>query len=222
MYWYILITGLIVVRILDKRFKKRIKTDKGVIGEADVHQEIREYPGYKKTLGNCYLPTDNGTTEIDLILINECGIFVIESKNYGGDICGDENNLMWNEFIPVKGNGPQRYDFYNPLMQNETHIKWLKHCLSDEGDVPIYSLVLFSNRSNLRNINRTSGKHHIANQDSLKYILNDISNDTKEYLSKERINSLYKKLRPYTHVSKAQRKAHIENIRMKYGENKGA
>ena len=129
---------------------------------------------------------------------------------------------MWNEFIPVKGNGPQRYDFYNPLMQNETHIKWLKHCLSDEGDVPIYSLVLFSNRSNLRNINRTSGKHHIANQDSLKYILNDISNDTKEYLSKERINSLYKKLRPYTHVSKAQRKAHIENIRMKYGENKGA
>ena len=44
---------------------------------------LRQLPGYKRFLFNCYLPKQDGEkTEIDVIFLHESGIYVFESKNY--------------------------------------------------------------------------------------------------------------------------------------------
>jgi len=219
MYWDILITGFIVDCILYKRFKKRIWTDKGVIGEADVHREIRKLPGHKKTLTNCYIPTDEGTTEVDVIMINELGIFVIESKNYSGIICGNEDDRMWTEVFPVYRYDHRDFDFYNPIMQNETHIKWLKAILELDDSTPIYSIVLFSNDCELRNIKILAPNVYVGYQVWLKHIFRDIVHMNESRLTKDDIKSIYRQLEPYTHVSEKEREAHIERIKNKLKTN---
>lgn len=66
-----------------------INNDKGLAGEFETWEQLKSLPGYKKSLFNCYIPKRNGgTTEIDFILIHETGIYIFESKNYGGWIYG--------------------------------------------------------------------------------------------------------------------------------------
>ena len=98
-----------------------------------------------KTLKNIYLPKENGeTSEVDVIFITQKGIFVFESKNYSGWIFGDENNRNWTASLP---NG-QKNQFYNPVIQNKTHMKWMKNFVGD--DVPLFSIIVFSERCELR------------------------------------------------------------------------
>lgn len=98
-----------------------------------------------KVLKNLYVPKDNGeTSEIDVVFITQKGIFVIESKNYSGWIFGDEKSAYWTAMLPNK----EKNRFYNPIKQNETHIKWLRQYLSE--DIPLFSIVVFSERCELK------------------------------------------------------------------------
>lgn len=88
--------------------------------------------GYSgKVLRNVYVPKDNGeTSEIDVVFITRKGIFVIESKNYSGWIFGDEKSRYWTAMLPNR----EKNKFYNPIMQNRSHIKWLGEYLKE--DIP--------------------------------------------------------------------------------------
>lgn len=49
--------------------------------------------GERVVLTNLYLPMKGKTTEIDLLMLHEKGIFVIESKYYSGWIFGSEDQF---------------------------------------------------------------------------------------------------------------------------------
>lgn len=94
------------------------------------------------------------TTEIDVLLIKLDGIFVFESKNYSGWIYGDEKSKNWTQTLPQgKGKSHKEY-FFNPIIQNNVHIKCLRSILSE--DLPIYSIIAFSKRCTLKKVNITS------------------------------------------------------------------
>lgn len=68
---------------------KALVHDKGRLGEYYTFMHLCNLGGYKKFLFNCYVPkTDEKTTEIDVIMLHETGIYVFESKNYSGWIFG--------------------------------------------------------------------------------------------------------------------------------------
>ena len=93
---------------------------KGTIGERKIYAILENLKGSKGMLPNCYLPLENGkTTEIDLILIHESGIYVIESKNFGGWIFGNDTQKFWTQSFSDGRGGSKKYKFYNPLWQNE-------------------------------------------------------------------------------------------------------
>lgn len=58
------------------------------------------------------IPSSNGTTQIDHILISQYGIFIVETKNKTGWIFGSENQAEWTQSIYGK-----KYSFQNPLRQ---------------------------------------------------------------------------------------------------------
>lgn len=88
-------------------------------------------------LRNVYIPTKDGkTSEIDILLVSKKGLFVIECKNYAGNIYGNARCKNWLQYI-----GKQRIPFYSPLLQNKTHCENLKKYLANYKDIPIISLV---------------------------------------------------------------------------------
>ena len=63
------------------------------------------------------------TVQIDHIVVSRTGVYVIETKNYGGQIIQDSNDnwkQVWYKY---------RYNFYSPVKQNESHIKSLMYVL---------------------------------------------------------------------------------------------
>ena len=86
---------------------------------------------------NVTLPTEDGTTQIDHIIVSQYGIFVVETKNLKGWIFGSEKQRMWTQKIYKHSN-----KFQNPLHQNYKHTKTLESALGIEPD-KLFSLIVF-------------------------------------------------------------------------------
>ena len=119
---------------------------KGVCGEFYVHllakTKLKE-PEFH-VLKNVTLPAGDGTTQIDHIIVSKYGVFVIETKNMKGWICGDAHQRMWAQKI-------YKYSekFLNPLHQNYKHVETLKSILG-LNDQQIFSIVAFVGNSTFK------------------------------------------------------------------------
>ncbi len=130
--------------------------DAGRYGEFLIYDYLKdmELEG-ARFLFNLYIPTyNNKTTEIDVVMITTQGIFVFESKNYSGWIFGTETQRKWTQSLHIGYGDTQKEHFFNPIMQNEYHIKYLKNLLNT--DTNFYSIVVFSNDCEFKNITRKS------------------------------------------------------------------
>jgi hypothetical protein len=96
-------------------------------------------------VNNVTIPTSNGTTQIDHIIVSQHGIFVVETKNIEGWIFGDAKSPAWTQSLFGK-----KFKFQNPLHQNYRHIKTLSEFLSIEED-KFHSLVMFTSDCTFKN-----------------------------------------------------------------------
>lgn len=88
-------------------------------------------------VNNVTIPTPNGTTQIDHVIVSRYGVFVVETKNMDGWIFGDEKNAQWTQSIFGK-----KYRFQNPLRQSYKHTKALSDFLGIDHE-RFFSLVMF-------------------------------------------------------------------------------
>lgn len=167
-----------------------------------------------KILRNVYVPKRNGeTSEVDVLFITQKGIFVIESKNYSGWIFGNEKNLYWTVTLPNRIHNK----FYNPVMQNRTHIKWLGQYLDEK--VSFFSIIAFSNRCDLKKITMESSDIYVINRDRIYATVRNIWDKSPDCLSETQIASIYEKLKVLTDVDMSVKQAHIASINQRYGKN---
>ncbi len=59
-----------------------------------------------KILRNVYVPTIDGYSEIDVLLLHETGIYVFESKNLSESVYGDEKHPQWQRYKTNGEKGP--------------------------------------------------------------------------------------------------------------------
>ena len=73
----------------------------GQFGEFSTEYALTNHhlPGELVVLKNVYVPYQGRTSEIDLLMIHEKGIFVFESKNYSGWIFGSADQLNWTQSL---------------------------------------------------------------------------------------------------------------------------
>lgn len=131
----------------------RMINDVGSYGEYLIYKALQHRETFgAKFLFNTYVPKKNGkTSEIDVIMIDQTGVFVFESKNYKGWIFGDENSKKWCQCLKAGRYESQKEYFYNPILQNENHIKTLKEYLgAAQKQIPMHNVVVFSNECDLR------------------------------------------------------------------------
>lgn len=112
---------------------------KGYLGELLVRLLARfmlDKMSYHR-LHNVTLPTPDGTTQIDHIIVSRFGIFVLETKNMQGWIFGAEHQPQWTQKIYRKS-----FRFQNPLRQNFKHVKAIETLLQLPPQT-IHSVVIF-------------------------------------------------------------------------------
>ena len=112
---------------------------KGVFGEFIVNFFTKQQLD-KDTyhlIKNVTLPTENGTTQIDHIIVSIYGAFVVETKNMKGWIFGSPHQKMWTQQIYKHKN-----KFQNPLHHNYKHTKTLETLLELE-ESQVHSVIVF-------------------------------------------------------------------------------
>lgn len=198
---------------------RSVQFNKGRLGEFYIYKYLKSLAGYKRYLFNLYIPKNNGeTTELDVVLLHESGIYVFESKNYSGWIFGSETQQYWTQTLPSGKGKSQKKRFFNPIIQNKVHLKWLQNFLADQT-LPFYSYIVFSERCTLKDITLTSKKHHVVKRYDLLSAVRQNANSAGKILSSEKIDVLYKKLYPLTQADKAAKMLHVENIQKKQQAN---
>lgn len=188
----------------------------GKYGEKLIEKELKELHYYGKdgkVLRNVYIPKENGeTSEIDVLYITQKGIFVIESKNYSGWVFGDEKSEYWTVMLPNK----EKNKLYNPIKQNKTHLKWLSNYLVK--DIPLYSIIVFSERCELKKITVDNTNIYVIQRNDLCYTIKNIWDNVPEILNNKDVEEIYNKLFQLTNVDEAIKQAHINNISKKYNK----
>ena len=128
----IILVGIVIALVLLVAVFADFLGSVGNSGEIRVARWLAKLPPeIYKTVNNIMLPTvDGATTQIDHVVVCRYGIFVIETKNYGGWIFGSENQRSWTQsFKGGHWSGPQRFHFQNPIRQNWRHIYAMVDCL---------------------------------------------------------------------------------------------
>lgn len=131
-FWYLIPLFILAILIKTPWFK-------GVMGETIINLGTKLFLDRKKyhLLHNVTLPTADGTTQIDHIIVSRYGIFVVETKNMKGWIFGSPNQPYWTQKI-----FKHTCKFQNPLRQNYKHVVTLAENLSIDPSY-IYSVVVF-------------------------------------------------------------------------------
>ena len=136
--WY-LVPLLLIVRFFKSRWLK------GVFGEFLVNRLLSKLPNSDYTLiKDVTLPTNDGTTQVDHIVVSKYGIFVIETKNMKGWIFGSDRKKQWTQNIYRRSS-----KFQNPLHQNYKHIKALEALLDCTED-HLHPVIVFTGDSTFK------------------------------------------------------------------------
>ena len=89
------------------------------------------------------------STQIDHVIVSPFGIFVVETKNHKGMIFGDCNGTVWTQVL----NQRKHYTFYNPVKQNEGHIRNLSQNLKVSPRYMQGVIVFTNGEANRINVN---------------------------------------------------------------------
>ncbi len=170
--WYLLPIILIVAFL-------KSPWGKGIIGEflVNTSSKIKLDKNKYHLIKNVTLPTEDGTTQIDHIIVSEYGIFVVETKNMKGWIFGDEKQKYWTQKIYKNTN-----KFQNPLHQNYKHIKTIQNELGIEQD-KIFSVIVFAGDSEFKTKMPENVRQGIGYIDYIK-------SKTKKILSKDEVSKI--------------------------------
>ena len=137
--------------------------------------------------------SDLKTTEVDLILIHETGIYVFEIKHYAGSIHGNDTDKDWVQYSRTGNNSV----FHNPVLQNNYHIQAIRNIMPD---TPLHSFIVFTNSDCALHTNNSNPNIDICRLDTLKSFLELRFASNKPIYSLYDIDDLFTQLAPYSHM----------------------
>ena len=110
--WYLIPIAILAVVFKSPWFK-------GIFGEFIVNLSAKLLLDKEKyhLIKNVTLPTEDGSTQIDHVIVSEFGVFVVETKNIKGWIFGSHNQKTWTQKIYKHSS-----KFQNPLLYWSTKI----------------------------------------------------------------------------------------------------
>jgi hypothetical protein len=196
------------------------ETDRGTGAERNLILELLDFGIPAEIIfHDLYVKKYNGNfSQIDLIVVADTGIIVFEVKDYSGWIFGNGRQTKWTKVLAY---GKRKYNFYNPIMQNNKHIIDLRKQLKLSEKIPFYSIVVFYGDCELKDINFIPNGTFITKSSRVLDVLSGIinNNETANYADK---NKILKTLKEYAKngANVETQDQHIENIKDMLGEHR--
>ena len=161
---------------------------------------------------------NNKFSQIDLVLITSEGVIVFEVKDYSGWIFGNGKNTNWTQVLSY---GKRKYKFYNPIKQNNNHIKELRKTLKQFENIPFFSIIVFFGNCELKEINYVPKGTYVVKSHRVIEVLNLIKteNGPTEYTNKREVVTKLNELVSLGENVEYQ-KQHIENIKDMTGKDR--
>ena len=166
-----------------------------------------------------YVSLPDGTySQIDLVVVTSEGIIVIEVKDYSGWIYGTGNQKKWTQVLAY---GREKHQFYNPILQNTNHINALKKQSFQFSQLPYYSVIVFSNHCELKDLSYIPKNTFITKGNRILEVINHIkeNNPKANYSNKYEIVDILQKA-VSNGISKETQEQHIENIQDMLGTDR--
>lgn len=182
--------------------------DEGEWGERCVAQFLENRVSESRIYQNVYVPQGERTSELDVVAADRTGVYVFESKAYGGKIYGRADAMKWTQYL-----GGKRSDFYNPVRQNANHCRALAKALQ----VPIneiISIIVFENRADLSKVDRPEGGGcFVCGRKQLPQILREARGGERTVFSPEKLEEICRALEKWSHADAETRSRHIRQAR---------
>jgi hypothetical protein len=192
-----------------KEVKLKSKNSTGKQGELLVARKLKKLDNKKYiVINDMYLRSKSGKlTQIDHIVVSVYGLFVVEVKNFMGTVIGGEDDTVWTHLV-----GKRSWDFYNPLRQNDAHVKVIKGFLG--VDAPLIPIVCFTDRTTLK----VKTKSVVTNPDGL---VEYIANHSKPLISESELSNIVAYLKKNEAKGEKVKQEHLEQIndKKKYYKN---
>lgn len=174
------------------------KFTRGEKGEEVVSLELSKSKIPHRLINNLMLEDrKGGTHQVDHIFICHKGIFVIETKNYYGEISDNANDSIWLRRVNGKVDR-----FANPLHQNSSHIRTIKEIIGKKFE--FISLVVF-----VKNNAPYMPDDNVIDLNNLLLFINEYPNNSE--ISNDQIEKIYTTL--LYAESDIQQNSHLENIK---------
>ncbi len=220
----IFIAYLFIQYSIKEKNKKLIESvtqlNRGTKSEIDLVLKLLKYGIPNQNIfHDLYVKRYNNTySQIDLVVLTNIGIIAFEVKDYSGWIFGTGYKHQWTKVLAY---GKRKYKFYNPILQNNQHIKELKRLSPQFTKVPYFSIIVFYGDCQLKDITFIPEGTFIVKHNRILDVLNLIlkTNNPINYIDKPEIISLLK-----TAVQNGSNTAivqkHTENINDSLGRSK--
>ena len=208
--WSILILGIIFLILLFIIIRYGKWVTRGERGELSVSKKLRSLGNHYIVLDDLLISGVHGDTQIDHVVISPFGIFVIETKCWGGWISGGENADKWKQTLY-----DEKYEKPNPIFQNKVHVDAVKFALWQFGTILTVPIVVVVDCERL-SVNATN--HIIIRLNDLK---KEILKYNRIHYTDEQCEKMALTLQGLSSDDQEKRERHIQKVQS-YQANKQA
>ena len=211
----ILILAIVVIVRIQIQNNWLLKTvtspNRGTGTERDLVLTLLKSGVPKETIFHeLYLKKSNGRyCQVDVVVATSAGIIVFEVKRYGGWISGTGYQKQGTQVVAF---GLEKHRFYNPIIQNKTHIENLKRQLN-QGNVPFFSVIVFYGDCRFKDISSIPEEVFLIKSDRILKVIKTIKETNKPaiYRSKFEVIRILREA-AFNGGNISIQKQHVKNI----------
>ncbi|MFR1685970.1 MAG: nuclease-related domain-containing protein [Massilimicrobiota timonensis] len=183
-YMPIFLVAIICGGIFQFCYNQYKKLNTGIQGEEKSQNVLSKLPSSYQILSNIPISHEGQKGEIDNLILSSRGIVIVESKNYGGNISGNEQDREWTQNKRSHQGNVYTNTIKNPVKQVSRQVYILSQILKENGircwiDGYVFmaggqcntdSNKVFTDERHLLQTIMTSGKDEALDEDVIKRI----------------------------------------------------
>ena len=173
---------IIVILIRISAFPKIRDSDKeraGRYGEVTATNAIKSVLRDEDQLfTNVNISFEGKSAELDIVIVNNRGVFVVEVKNYRGTLVGSEDSFEWTKYKTTVAGNTYEKSVRNPIKQVKRQVYilsryldyygsrvWVEgYALLIQGNSPVISRYILSDVKDIDRAIHKSGRNRLSKQ----------------------------------------------------------
>lgn len=138
-----LVLSVVLLAVFYAEKRKYAILSSGVNGEQETLEVLKKLPKNYTVINNPVLYNRGAVNELDFVVIGENGVFIVESKNYRGIICGKTSSQDWKQIKHGKNKTYEKL-VQNPTKQSHRQGKRMAEMFADfDITADIYPILYF-------------------------------------------------------------------------------